>query len=439
MDPVAYLSQVRFHQSIQCRRTQSRVTFALGGNGWDAAVTSKYGSINTAASSTEGYYHQGPLLLYLLPSGCSRLLGMILEGICRESNVSILAIDRPGSGGTPMCPLEERIQIATQQTLSVLEALQLDRPGMPQLRLLSHSAGWFYALALLQTAPQYFARPDSPPKIVLSSPFVPTSQSSSTMLSLLPRGLVALTPKIMPVLGRGINWSTGMVDDIAAVGKGWVAWSSTDVDPAQSHERKRAEREKLDRKNREVRRRSQQKHPDARFHPPYESHLKFGLDAWKHTDVTPETRPHHPKTGRPLKSGGDLLFDYFQEEGSMAGMCEDYQLCLGNAPSLNNEALTRWIVERLEQVFTSIVSLSSLPVQLIVVWGDADFLIPRKGRDWLDSVLKRHERDSNVKYERWDMAEAGHDAPLFSEEVMNAVLAFLTGATDQLGFRPSSN
>ncbi|GAC71647.1 hypothetical protein PANT_5c00002 [Moesziomyces antarcticus T-34] len=430
MDPVAYLSQVRFHQSIQCRRTHSRVTFALGGSGWDSAVTSKYGTINAAGSGKDAYHHQGPLLLYLLPSGCSRLLGMILEGICRESNVSILAIDRPGSGGTPMCPLEQRIQTATQQTLSVFEALQLDRPGMPQLRLLSHSAGWFYTLALLQAAPQYLARPDSPLKVVLSSPFVPTSQSSSTTLSLLPKGLVALTPKVMPFLGRSMNWSTGVADDIASVGKGWVAWSSADVDPAQLQEQKRVEREKLDQKNREVRARSKQKHPRARFHPPYESHLKFGLDAWKHIEHHADMTPRHPKTGRRLKTGGDLLFDYVQEEGSMAGVCEDYQLCLGNAPSLNNDALTYWIVEALDKVLTSVVSLSSQPVQLVVVWGDADFLIPRKGRDWLDSVLKPHERDSKVKYERWDMAEGGHDATLFSEDVMNDVLAFLIGAAD---------
>ncbi len=425
MNPVTYLSQVRFHQSIQCSRTQSRVTFALGGDGWDKATTQFYGQIAKRDSSTSAYEHKGLLLLYLLPSGCSRLLGMILEGACRASNVSILAIDRPGSGGTPMCPLEDRIDTATKQTLSVLEALQLDRPGQPQIQSVSHSAGWFYALALLEAAPQYFARPGTATRCVFSSPFIPTNLSSSTVLSLLPKGLVALGPKVLPVVSKSLGWSTGIGEDIMSVSKGLVSWKDADLDPNLTQEQQQVEREKLEKKNRETRERSQQKCPDARFHPPYASHLKHGLDAWKRPNLRPEERPLHPKTGRPLKSGTDILFDYFIEEGSINGATEDYLLCLGKAPKLDNEALAQLVLRGLQKAFEASSSISGKPVELVVLWGDSDFMIPRKGRDWLDSVLKSSEMASIVRYEKWVMAEGGHDATLFSEDVMMDVIRFL--------------
>ncbi|KAJ9478938.1 hypothetical protein PHBOTO_002439 [Pseudozyma hubeiensis] len=427
MDPIVYLSQVRFHQSINCARTQSRVTFALGGDGWDSSTTAYYGSIEKKSSTVPGHYrHNGPILLYLLPSGCSRLIGMLLEGICRAHQVSILAIDRPGSGGTPMCALQDRLQIATQQTQSVLEALQLDQPGQPQMRLISHSAGWFYALALLEAAPQYFARPGCATRCLFSSPFIPTSLSSSLTLSLLPKSLVALAPKVLPVVSRSLSWSTGLGDEILNVSKGLVSWKDTEIDPELSQEEQRQEREKLESKNRESRQSSMAKNPQARFHPPYSPHLKQGLNAWKQPDQSAQNTPRHPKTGRALKSGGDLLFDYVIEEGSMAGMTEDYLLCLGKAPGLDNEALANWMLAKLESAFAAVSGLSSAPAKLVVLWGGADFMIPRKGRDYLHSVLKDPRFSETITYQQWEMAEGGHDATLFAEEVMVDVLNFLS-------------
>ncbi|SJX66278.1 uncharacterized protein SRS1_21046 [Sporisorium reilianum f. sp. reilianum] len=429
MDPVDYLSQVRFHQSVLCCRTKSRVTFALGGNGWDPAVTTHYGGIGTSSLSTNAtYLHQGPILLYVLPSGCSRLLGMLLEGICRANKVSVLAIDRPGSGGTPMCPLEDRIEVSTQQTLSVLEALQLDKPEQPQIGLVSHSAGWFYTLALLKAAPHYFARPDSPTRCVFSSPFLPTSISSSLTLSLLPKSLVALSPKVLPAVSRTLGWSTGLGEDILDISKGLLSWKDADIDPSLSGEQQRLERERLKKKNHERREASKRKNPHARFHPPYASHLKLGLDAWKKPDMQAEGTPRHPKTNRPLKSGGDLLFDYFTAEGSMEGMAQDYLLCLGKAPKLDNDALTRWMLSRLQSSFEASTALSGKSVELVVLWGGDDFMIPRKGRDYLDSVLKSSKFARTVNYQQWEMAEGGHDATMFSEDVMADVLKFLTSS-----------
>lgn len=253
------------------------------------------------------------------------------------------------------------------------------------------------------------------------------------MLSLLPKGLVALSPKVLPVVNRGLGWSTGLGEDILSISKGLVSWKDADIDPEMSQEQQRLELEKLEKKNREIRQRSKQKCPEARFHPPYASHLKLGLDAWKRSDLRLRDRPLHPKTNRPLKSGGDLLFDYFTEEGSVTGMTEDYLLCLGKAPNLNNEALERWMLRGLDKSFSAAASLSGQPAELVVIWGDADFMIPRKGRDYLDSVLKSSKYAQTVNYEQWIMAEGGHDATLFSEEVMADVLKFLVKRSADIG------
>lgn len=433
MDPITYLSQVRFHQSIRCSRTNSRVSFALGGEGWDPAVTTSYGRIGKAGTSSSAiaYQHRGPILLYLLPSGCGRLIGMVLEGICRAHNVSILAIDRPGSGATPMCPSKDRIKIATKQTQSVLEALQLDRPGQPQVQLISHSAGWFYALALLEAAPHFFARPGCAARCVFSSPFIPTNLSSSLTLSLLPKGLVALSPRVLPVVSRALGWSTGFGEDILSVSKGLVSWKEADLESNLSQEQQRHELQKLEQKNREMRKRSQQKNPQARFHPPYTSHLNHGLDAWKRPGKPQEDEPRHPKTNRKLTSGGDLLFDYFIEEGSIAGMTEDYLLCLGKATGFDNEELTRLVLRGLEAAFCASKSTSRESAELVVLWGSEDFMIPRKGRVWLDTALNESKISDSIRYQRWDMAEGGHDATLFSEEVMIDVLDFFVGGAKQ--------
>ncbi|CDR98968.1 hypothetical protein [Sporisorium scitamineum] len=356
---------------------------------------------------------------------------MILEGICRANDVSILAIDRPGSGGTRICPLQDRIRIATQQTLSVLEALQLDRLSQPRIGLVSHSAGWVYALALLEAAPGFFARSGSPTRCVFSSPFIPTSVFSSLTLSLLPKGLVALTPKVLPVVSRTLGWSTGVAEDILDISKGLFSFRDAELDPRLSEEQQRLQRDRLEKKNRDKREASKRKNPQARFHPPYTPHLKFALDAWKTPPPPPtlpqsENRPRHPKTNRPLKSGADLLFDYVIEEGSLEGMAEDYLLCLGKAPGLDNGELTGWLLSKLKGSFEGSVRVCGKRVEVVVLWGGEDFMIPRKGREWLDEVLKGEDLAGAVRYQQWEMAEGGHDATIFSEDVMLDVLEFLT-------------
>lgn len=111
-DPYEYLSSITFHQSFICSRTKSRVSYADIGN------------------------PSGPLIVYVPPSGCSRWVGVQLDGYAREKGVRIVMPDRPGQGATPREVLESRIDVATQQMLSLLEHINAQ-----QVAFMTHSAG----------------------------------------------------------------------------------------------------------------------------------------------------------------------------------------------------------------------------------------------------------------------------------------------------------
>jgi pimeloyl-ACP methyl ester carboxylesterase len=86
-DPHAYLAQPQFHRSFRCSRTQKRVTYADVGD------------------------PNGSPVIYFLPSGCSRYLCIMSDGLAQEVGVRLIAMDRPGSGGTERCDLNARVGI----------------------------------------------------------------------------------------------------------------------------------------------------------------------------------------------------------------------------------------------------------------------------------------------------------------------------------------
>lgn len=415
MEPAVYLSQGRFHRSIRCHRTQARVTFALIGD-WGPGAQ----QTSTAAAAADG-----SVVLYILPSGCSRYVGILLDGIARAKNVRMVAIDRPGAGGTVICPPKDRMRIATAQTQSVLEHLQITR-----LDLLTQSSGWFYALQLIVDAPHYFLPPaHRATRLVFSSPFVPTHISGS-LLSLLPANVVSLTPVAASVLGsigKALSWSSGFVPS---------AWfSGQDKDVARTQRKKQTTREKSIRRRR-----------DARFHPPYDPHLELGLDAWKAAKGARSDTvvPRHPRTGRTLKSGDELLFDYFTLEGCVHGVVEDFLFCLGKVDGMSSEALDQWTSDTLNQAATVLASPSAaaatavdrreLPkpeharksAEVVIVWGEKDLLIPAKGQRYLKQMVEdAFARHSSLSVQEWMLADGGHDTALTSKEVLDDALGFL--------------
>jgi hypothetical protein len=75
-------------------------------------------------------------------------------------------------------------------------------------------------------------------------------------------------------------------------------------------------------------------------------------------------------------------------------------------------------------------SSSSLGLQIRVVYGAADGLVPVRGRVWLKGVLedvglmKRGvQEDADIDADAWaEVPDAGHDDVLFLEEVVGGIL-----------------
>jgi pimeloyl-ACP methyl ester carboxylesterase len=398
LDPVSYLSQGKFHKSILCKRTNSRVTYALIGD-WDEVHYSYYSPRPNAISDS-----RRPIILYILPSGCSRYMGVLLDGIACAHGQRMVAIDRPGAGGTAPCSGKDRMTTSTQQTISVLEILGYGQSkGM--ISILTHSAGWLYALDLLSIRFDLFT-PSS--KIVFSSPFVPTLFSGNIVLSLLPKGLVELLPSassLFQFCGNSIAWSTGIGQDLGLLG-------------AEKMNKEEPTEQKM-MKDERIRKKSQARHPAARFHPPYTPHSSLALEAWKES---PECYPSfHPKTGRKVKDGQSLLFEYFISEGGVKACTEDFLLCLGKVEGMNNVAMEKWAEEKMK-LLASLKAGDNIS-RILVIWCEKDFMIPSKGRKYMDSLFEK----TGLAMDKWVMADGGHDAGIASKEVMDDIFTFLGG------------
>jgi hypothetical protein len=238
---LTYLCQVRFHQSIICPSTRNRISFALCGLDWNPANRSK------------------PTILYCLPSSCTRYAGILFDGICRKLGIRLVAIDRPGCGATPMCPLKDRIKVSTIHTESVLshlynvDLLDEDQP----LLLFSHSAGVLYTLQLLTGLPhdkavRYFGRS---PRWLCSSSWVPTSISKQAVLANLPTFVLNMGTFVLPGLaqvGLSLEPSVAWLKQGSVTG---MAWSGTT--DAKRHDRRKEK--------------SKKRFPNADFWPPYPS------------------------------------------------------------------------------------------------------------------------------------------------------------------------
>jgi hypothetical protein len=90
-NPHTYLADSRFHQSFLCSRTGRRVTFAdVGQPG-------------------------GPPVLFFLQSHCSRWVAVWQHMVATAAGVRLIAMDRPGCGGTEYCSLGERVDVACRK------------------------------------------------------------------------------------------------------------------------------------------------------------------------------------------------------------------------------------------------------------------------------------------------------------------------------------
>lgn len=398
------------------------------------------------------------VILYCLPSGCSRYLVVLMDGICRKAAVRIIGIDRPGSGGTASCPLADRIDISVSHMIAVLQALDLidehlRRKG-PPITLLTHSAGIIYALALcqrfqLECPPASGSREStsplgSRPKLLMTSPWVPVSISKSA-LGFLPPALIRLNSSLpLNKLAMTVQGSLGV---LTATGKSWVSWSSgamklsasedirshtadrpgnsnsppgdedDDINPFLSVVGTEPPASPKTRQGQKIRSQARQRHPDAHFLPPHETHYKYSTSA-RAFPANQWREESHPSSGRPFKLttelGTQILFEFMAAEGTK-GITEDFLLSLGHAdglPSTTLEDLLRRGVDCLVR--------SPGGAQVTCVWAEGDRLIPAKGRSWLDALFYGAVVSSHgaMSYERLEVAEAGHDLPITSEAVV---------------------
>ncbi|PWN38564.1 uncharacterized protein FA14DRAFT_27886 [Meira miltonrushii] len=414
-DPRIYLSQGRFHRSVRCPRTQQLVTFGLVGD-W----SEEYNNRNAVPSSST---QDDRVILFVLPSGCLRYVAILLDGILKASKRRMIAIDRPGAGGTPPCERIDRMQLSTKHTLSVLEYMHIDR-----VDILTHSAGWFYALNLIATSPSLFLRKNETSKWIFCSPFVPTHISGS-FLSILPKSVIGLAPQAgsaLNYIGKAFSWSVTSLPDNAI-------WSKDEeMEELMRGGKKTAEQEQKDDKKREQ---SKIKYSKARFHPPYRTHRFFGLDQWKKEAAVARTkkpslslsdvRPKHPRTQRAMKSADELWMDYMTMENVMKAATEDFLFCLGKVEGMNNETLDQWTQEKLSAIAQLVKDTQGSSIESRTVWGDNDLFIPQKGKTYLAKILEKEwSSKEGITVKDWIMAESGHDSPLASREVVEAMIEF---------------
>lgn len=215
-----------------------------------------------------------------------------------------------------MCPLSERLERCTKHTLSILDHLAPRLRSRRPLKLLSHSAGFLYAMHLLSRTPadtlvRLFGEE---PRYLASSAFVPTHISGSSM-SYLPRSLVAIAPTALPFMMDAFSAiSTGASalltsSTLAATTVASGFRSKSTLEDEESEAELKAAR-KAERKTAK----SMKKKPDAEFWPPYPpiSIVEPDLD-----DEEAQNECLHPATGKPLTEKDTLMFDMMRAENAL--------------------------------------------------------------------------------------------------------------------------
>ncbi|KZP05949.1 hypothetical protein FIBSPDRAFT_966832 [Athelia psychrophila] len=401
-DPYVYLASRAFHQTFSCPRTQTRVSYVDCGD------------------------KTGPLLLYILPSGCSRWVAVFLDGYARAKGVRLVAADRPGQGRTARVPLPSRIETSTSQTLSLLEHLQL---GGTEVSFLIHSAGIFFLLPVLlhllkSPSP---ALPTLSGGIFLSSPWIPASVSGSRLFALVPASIATAGHLFIPKLLGSVNWLSGMSDGMGDSLKSVLAISGISVGarPVVTEQDQR----KLDKANKKERAKSIRAHPTADIHPPFELQAEVLLGSPRMGAWIAE---HGTEKGKKpnLDLGQELLFSYMMEEGCW-GFSQEHSLCLGGGDPEGERGLVKALQGGWEDVGLTwkakmMEAGEGEGKALLVVnyWACEDGLIPLKGRNWFDTLITQ---TPGILYERHELgAGAGHDTPISTKDVVDGIFSWVS-------------
>ncbi|KAI9753265.1 MAG: hypothetical protein M4579_005238 [Chaenotheca gracillima] len=144
-----------------------------------------------------------PTVLFIPGMMGGRYFGFHAEKAAKKYGVRVLTLDRFGTGGTTMVPLEERMQ----RWIEIIPPF-LDRLGVKHIALASHSVGAVYALNIVLHLRQYL-HPKAP-YVALTVPWVTPAHSGVALMSAASMLPVSWTGNLHNVI-RGVNNNIGPI------------------------------------------------------------------------------------------------------------------------------------------------------------------------------------------------------------------------------------
>ncbi|KAJ7848543.1 hypothetical protein B0H13DRAFT_2674987 [Mycena leptocephala] len=371
-DPTAYLALPRFNNTLHFQ-------FELPG-------TESHTANVTYALTDAPPDGSWPVLVFFNGLGGHRLIAAMTEGIARSHRVQILTLDKPNAG----IPLAARTRWMHAALLAVLAHRAITR-----FALFSHSNGLFYALyTLLHLPPTLTAT-----TWTLTGPFVPASISGSVALR-----LAAALPRrspVVPPIARAVSWSGGLLSLSAGLLSPSSSSSPTSSSAASADSTPPHQRGYIDRTI----------GPACRA-----AIMRRGMA---------ESRAAMGQEALLCLHGGDAA----PRAGAASTSEDESDSVWGLGAGATDADVLRGAFTRLAGRYpSSSSSSSSLGLQIRVVYGAADGLVPVRGRTWLKGVLedaglvKRGVQEDEDADAWTEVPDAGHDDVLFLEEVVGGIL-----------------
>lgn len=311
-------------------------------------------------------------------------------------SIRVITLDRPGAGGSTPVPLSHRVVSSHSALLSVLAREQIST-----FSIMSHSNGVFYALYTALNLPSSLTLLSWH----LSSPFVPPWLSGSMTLGLaryLPAQATASLGSIVSGFIQAQGWSSGTLGALTGASgalRGFLSASSTTANDAAAvpslqtgtpHSTPLSEREKQERKYVNFARRQRDKDPED---------VVFG--------------------GRFYTSEAvEIANSWIVAEG-LDGFGEEALISLrkGEGVRWGWEDQVGQEEEGLYERGFELLKTRELDLEMHVVYGSDDFLIPTQGQDVLKRLLV--DKLGLVQPNRWVVVPgAGHDDTLARDCVM---------------------
>ncbi|KAJ7908704.1 hypothetical protein B0H13DRAFT_2273264 [Mycena leptocephala] len=379
-DPTAYLALPRFNNTLHFQ-------FEFPG-------TEAYTASVTYALTDAPPDGSWPVLVFFNGLGGHRFVAAMIEGIARSHRVQILTLDKPNAG----IPLAARTRWMHAALLAVLAHHTITR-----FALLSHSNGLFYALYTLLHLP----RP-SPRRPGRS----PARSSLRASAALSPSASPPPSPRrspVVPPIARAVSWSGGLLSLSAGLLSPSPTSSSSSAAPTPTadstppHQRGYIDRTVGPACRAAIMRRGMA-----------ESRAAMGQEALiclHGGDAAPRPRSLPSPSPSPGAASPGTASTSEHESDSVWGL---------GAGATDADVL-RGAFTRLAGRYPS--SSSSLGLQIRVVYGAADGLVPVRGRVWLKGVLEAERLIQAEDADAWtEVPDAGHDDVLFLEEVVGGIL-----------------